>query len=149
MAQGNVIDKNDVAWVYSEAVKDHFLHPRNILTGKIDENEFDGVGEVGSPACGDVMRVCIKVKDNKITDCKWQTFGCASAIATTSVMSEMVIGMTLDEAMKIGAMDIVKKLGGLPEKKIHCSVLGDQGLRKAIEDYKNKIKKLTGDEPVK
>ncbi len=136
--QGNVVDNNQVEWVYSDEVKDHFMNPRNILCGEIDEKTFDGVGQVGSPACGDVMRVFIKVKDDIIVECKWQTFGCASAIATTSVMSEMVIGMTLEEAMKIGPMDIVKKLGGLPEKKIHCSVLGDQGLRKAIEDFQGK-----------
>lgn len=135
MTQGNVVDKNDVPWVYSEAVKDHFLNPRNILAGEIKKEDFDGLGEVGSPACGDVMRVAIKVKEGKITECKWQTFGCASAIATTSIMSEMVIGMSLDEANKIGPMDIVNKLGGLPAKKIHCSVLGDQALRKAIEDF--------------
>lgn len=138
MDNANVIDKNS-SWLYSDLVKDHFMNPRNFVSGDIDKGQFDGVGEVGSPACGDVMRVMIKVDrdTDTILECKWQTFGCASAIATTSVMSEMVTGMKLDEAMKIGPMDIVKKLGGLPEKKIHCSVLGDQGLRKAIEDYRN------------
>ena len=87
--------------------------------------------------CGDVMKVWIIVKDGKIADCKWQTFGCASAIASTSIMSEMVKGMKLEDAMKIRPQDIVKKLGGLPEQKIHCSVLGDQALRAAIKNYQN------------
>lgn len=127
-------------WFYSDTVKDHFFNPRNVLT----ENEIkdaDGVGEVGSPACGDVMKMWIKVKDNKIVKCKWQTFGCASAIASTSMLSVMVTennGITLEKAMKITPKDIIKRLKGLPKNKIHCSVLGDQALRAAIKDYKNK-----------
>lgn len=135
---GNVIDNNKNTWLYSDMVKDHFMNPRNFVAGDVDFSLYDGVGEVGSPACGDMMRVMIQVEDNKIKECKWQTFGCASAIATTSIMSEMVTGMTFEEAMKIGPMDIVNKLGGLPEKKIHCSVLGDQALRKAIENFREK-----------
>ena len=121
-------------WLYSEKVKEHFTNPRNVLD---DEDTFDsdGRGEVGSMACGDQMLVVIKIKDNKITDCKWKTYGCASAIASTSMMSEMVVGMTLKEAYRIKPEDVVKELGGLPEHKVHCSVLGDMALRAAIEDY--------------
>lgn len=132
-------------WFYTEIVKEHFFNPKNVLkTGK-EAKEFDkiadGVGQVGSPLCGDVMRVWIRVKNNKIIDCRYQTFGCASAIASTSVMSEMVKGMTLSEAIKIKPADIVKKLGSLPAQKIHCSVLGDQALRAAIENFLDKHKK--------
>jgi NifU-like protein involved in Fe-S cluster formation len=135
------VTQGDCKWLYSDVVKDHFLNPRNFISGDVNEKEFDGVGVVGSPACGDMMRVYIKVdrENDRIIDCKWQTFGCASAIASTSVMSEMVLndgGLKLDEALKITPMDIVKKMGGLPDRKIHCSVLGDQALTKAIEDYR-------------
>lgn len=137
--------KNDETWLYSDMIKDHFYNPRNAMSDEILEKyKASGVGEVGSPACGDVMRVWIKVdpKLNKIIDCKWRTFGCASAIAATSMLSVMVTehgGMTLQEAKKITPQDIVARLGGLPKIKIHCSVLGDQALRAAIEDYeKNK-----------
>jgi nitrogen fixation NifU-like protein len=124
-------------WLYSEIVKDHFMNPRNILE---DEASFDadGVGTVGNIKCGDQMMVAIKVKDGKIADCKWKTYGCASAIASTSMLSEVVKGMPLDEAYHITPADITKKLGGLPEHKIHCSVLGDKALRAAIEDYYKK-----------
>jgi NifU-like protein len=129
-------------WLYSDKVKEHFFNPQNIFKTNQEEIDFekeaDGIGEVGSPACGDVMKMYIKVKDNKITACKWKTFGCASAIASTSILSEMVIGMTLEDAKKITPQDIVKELGGLPARKIHCSVLGDQALRKAIDDYESK-----------
>jgi len=128
-------------WFYSETVKEHFFNPKNALKTETDvkafEKKADAVGQVGSPVCGDVMKVWIVVKDGKIADCKWQTFGCASAIASTSIMSEMVKGMKLEDAMKIRPQDIVKKLGGLPEQKIHCSVLGDQALRAAIKNYQN------------
>jgi len=155
MKKKNVADLNKVdvtgtrgePWLYTEKVKDHFFHPRNIFYTDKEaaeyEKEADGVGQVGSPACGDVMRLYIKVdkKTKKIKECRWKTFGCASAIASTSIMSEMVIGKTLEEAKKITPQDIVKALGGLPARKIHCSVLGDQALRAAIDDYeKKKIK---------
>jgi NifU-like protein involved in Fe-S cluster formation len=132
------------SWLYTEIVKDHFFHPRNIFhtdkEAEIYEKKADGIGQVGSPACGDVMKLYIKVdkKTNKIKECRWKTFGCASAIASTSIMSEMAIGKTLEEAKKITPQDIVKALGGLPTRKIHCSVLGDQALRAAIEDYEKK-----------
>jgi len=126
------------AWVYSKTVEDHFFNPRNVMTDDIDESKYDAIGEVGSPACGDLMKVWIKVENNIITDFKWKTFGCASAIASTSILSEMAQGKSLSEANKITAQDIVEKLGGLPRRKIHCSVLGDQALRKAIEHYRQK-----------
>ena len=134
--------KQKCGWLYSDKVKEHFFNPKNLFKSveevKSYEKEADGIGEVGSPACGDVMKMFIKVKDNKITDCKWQTFGCASAIASTSMLSVMVIGKTLKEAKNIKARDIVNELGGLPPRKIHCSVLGDQALRAAIKDYEEK-----------
>jgi len=123
-------------WVYSDVVKEHFMNPKNILT---DEESYqdDGIGVTGNVKCGDEMKVAIKVDKEKkvITDCKWKTFGCASAIASTSILSEMVKGMTLDDAYNLSAKDINKELGGLPEHKIHCSVLGDKALRMAINDF--------------
>lgn len=129
---------NDSGWVYTEQVKQHFLNPKNILTTTEDEYKPDGVGIVGSPACGDMMMIFIKVKDEKIYDMKWKTYGCASAIASTSALSEMVTkdgGMHLKDAYKITPEDIIKQLGQLPSHKIHCSVLGDKALRAAIDDY--------------
>lgn len=127
-------------WVYTDTVKDHFMNPRNIW--KKDENwEPDAFGEVGSLACGDQMRVGIKVRDNKIDDIRWLTYGCASAIASTSMMSELVKGMSLGEAYKITPEMITDALGGLPEHKFHCSVLGDKALRAAIDSYLE-IKKM-------
>lgn len=124
-------------WVYTDTVKDHFMNPRNIW--KKEENwEPQGVGEVGSLACGDQMRVGIQVKDGRISDIRWLTYGCASAIASTSMMSELVKGMTLEEAYKITPSMITNALGGLPEHKFHCSVLGDKALRAAIDDYLEK-----------
>jgi nitrogen fixation NifU-like protein len=121
-------------WVYSPIVKDHFMNPRN--TWKEEENfEADGVGEVGSLACGDQMRVSIKVKDDAIADLRWLTYGCASAIASTSMMSELAIGMTLEQAYKMTPDMITTALGGLPDHKFHCSVLGDKALRAAIDDF--------------
>lgn len=134
--------KQNCGWLYSDEVKEHFFSPKNLFKSleeaKQYEKDADGIGEVGSPACGDVMKMFIKVKDGRITDCKWQTFGCASAIAATSMMSEIVLengGMTLEEAMEITPQIITERLGGLPKRKIHCSVLGDQALKKAIENY--------------
>ena len=124
-------------WVYTDTVKDHFMNPRNIW--RKEENwEPEGVGEVGSLACGDQMRVGIKVADGKISDIRWLTYGCASAIASTSMMSEMVKGMSLEQAYKITPSMITDALGGLPEHKFHCSVLGDKALRAAIDDYLEK-----------
>ena len=123
-------------WVYSEQVKDHFTNPRNVLED-LKKYDYDGKGITGNIKCGDEMLVVIKVDKSKdiITDCKWKTFGCASAIASTSVLSEMVKGMKLQEAYKLRPQDILHELGGLPDRKIHCSVLGDKALRAAINDY--------------
>jgi len=121
-------------WLYSDVVKDHFMNPRNILE---DEEAYkaDGKGTVGNIKCGDQMMVAIQVREGKVTDCKWKTYGCASAIASTSMLSEVVKGMSLDEAYHVTPADIARRLGGLPEHKIHCSVLGDKALKVAIEDY--------------
>lgn len=127
-------------WIYSDAVKDHFLNPRNFLMG--DETKFtcDATGIVGNPICGDQMKMYIKVdkKTDKIADIRWKTYGCASAIASTSALSELAKGKTLDEALKISAKDIDDYLGKLPKHKFHCSVLGHDALRDAIENYRKK-----------
>ena len=125
-----------VNWVYTDKVKEHFMNPKNILMDE-DSYQEDGKGVTGNIKCGDEMIVAIKVDRKKgiITDCKWKTFGCASAIASTSVLSEMVKGMKLDYAYNLSAKDINRELGGLPEHKVHCSVLGDKALRMAINDY--------------
>ena len=126
----------ELGWVYTEHVKDHFMNPRNVLK---DEGAFraDGKGIVGNMNCGDEMLFAIKVDKEKgiISDCKWKTYGCASAIASTSILSEMVKGMSLEKAYHLSPKDIVKELGSLPKHKIHCSVLGDEALRAAINDY--------------
>ena len=130
-----------MGWNYSDKVKEHFLHPHNVLDVKEEEYNADGIGYVGSPACGDMMKIFIKVKDDKIVDLKWQTFGCASAIGSTSMLSDIVVrdgGMSLEDAYKITPEMIIAELGGLPSNKIHCSVLGDKALREAINDYYRK-----------
>ena len=119
---------------YSEKVLDHFTHPRNV--GKIDD--ADGVGEVGNAKCGDIMKMYIKVKDGIITDVKFNTFGCASAIAASSLATELIKGNPLDYAMGVTNKQVVDELGGLPEHKIHCSVLAEEAIRAAIEDYRSK-----------
>jgi NifU-like protein involved in Fe-S cluster formation len=126
-------------WVYSNTVKEHFFYPKNIL---FDESSFvaDGAGTVGSPECGDAMHVWIKVdkKTKRITECKWRTFGCASAIASASMMSVMATengGMDLKTAQTLKPQQIVERLGGLPDRKFHCSVLGHEALREAVLDY--------------
>ena len=125
-------------WIYSEKVKDHFLNPRNFLMGDEKQFDYDAVGLVGNPICGDQMKMYIKVKDDKIVDIKWKTYGCASAIASTSALSEIAKGKTLDEALKISAEDIDDYLGKLPKHKFHCSVLGHDALRDAIEKYRER-----------
>ena len=123
-------------WIYSETVKDHFMHPRNFLMGDEASFAYDAVGQVGNPICGDQMRMYIKVKDNKIEDIRWKTYGCASAIASTSALSELAKGKTLDEAVNITAKDIDDYLGNLPKHKFHCSVLGHEALKEAVDNYK-------------
>ena len=137
-----VVGRGGQEWFYTNNVKDHFFNPKNILTTQEEAADYqaDGVGVVGSPACGDVMKMWIKVdsKNDVIRECKWQTFGCASAIASTSMLSVMVTengGMKLNDALNITHKDIIKRLGDLPTRKIHCSVLGDKALRAAINDY--------------
>ena len=125
--------------VYNETVMDHFMNPRNV--GEI--KDADGVGEEGNPVCGDMMTFYIKVKDNKLEDVKFQTFGCGAAIAVSSMVSEMAKGMTLEEAMKLTPASVADKLEGLPKNKLHCSNLGAQALHEAIKDYWNKQKKGT------
>ena len=128
-------------WVYSETVKEHFLNPRNFLMGDESKFDYDAVGLVGNPICGDQMKMYIKVEDNKIADIRWKTYGCASAIASTSALSEIAKGKTLDEALNISAEDIDEYLGKLPKHKFHCSVLGHDALRDAIEKYREKNNK--------
>lgn len=128
------------SWVYSPIVKDHFFHPRNLLLDDPAPGMFDAEGVVGSPACGDVMSVWIKVdpQNERIIDLKWRTFGCGSAISATSMFSVMVTengGRTIDEALRIRPQDIMERLGGLPNRKIHCSVLVDKAFRKAINNW--------------
>jgi nitrogen fixation NifU-like protein len=125
--------------MYSETVMDHFRNPRNM--GEIPD--ADGIGTVGNPVCGDLMNIYIKVKDNKIADIKFKTFGCGAAIATSSMITELAKGKTLDEAMKITRADVADSLGGLPTVKMHCSNLAADGLHEAIKDYR---KKKEGDE---
>lgn len=125
--------------MYSDKVLDHFMKPRNV---GVIENP-DGVGEVGNPVCGDMMSFYIKVEDNRLKDVKFKTFGCGAAIAVSSMVSEMAIGKTLEEAMALSNQDVAKELGGLPKNKMHCSNLGADALHKAIEDYLSKTRKTT------
>jgi len=132
-------------WIYSEAVKDNFFKPKNILLKEPKKGEFDAEGTVGSPACGDVMKMWIKVdrKTSRIKKLKWRSFGCATAIASTSVFSQMVTeygGMKLKDALKLTPQDIMKRLGGLPPYKVHCSVLADRAFRNTVENYFRKQK---------
>jgi nitrogen fixation protein NifU and related proteins len=122
---------------YSEKVLDHYENPRNVGTFAKDEAEDVGTGLVGAPACGDVMRLQIKVKDGRIEDAKFKTFGCGSAIASSSLATEMIKGMTLEQAAQITNTTIVEELN-LPPVKIHCSVLAEDAIKAAIEDYKKK-----------
>lgn len=119
---------------YSDKVMDHFLHPRNI--GEIPD--ASGIGNVGNPVCGDIMRLYIKVEDGKIMDAKFKTFGCGAAISTSSMVTEMVKGRTIKEALEITNKAVAEALGGLPAIKMHCSVLAEEALKSAIEDYQKK-----------
>lgn len=135
-------NNDDKGWFYTSTVKEHFMKPKGIVKSDEAIKEFnaDGVGQVGSPACGDVMKMWLKIdkENDKIIDCLWQTFGCASAIASTSMLSVILTregGMKIDQALALKPKDILDELGGLPPRKVHCSVLGDQALRSAIYDY--------------
>ncbi len=127
--------------IYSDKVMDHFMHPRNV--GEIEN--ADGIGEEGNPVCGDMMTFYIKVKDNRLEDVKFKTFGCGAAIAVSSMVSEMAKGKTLEEALKITPALVATELEGLPKNKYHCSNLGAQALHKAIEDYLSKQKAQGGE----
>lgn len=120
--------------LYSKKVMDHFKNPRNV--GEIEN--ADGIGEVGNAKCGDIMRIYIKVDDNIITDVKFMTFGCGSAIATSSMATEMIKGKSIDEALELSNKAVVEALDGLPTAKIHCSVLAEEAVRAAIKDYYDK-----------
>lgn len=119
---------------YSEKVMDHFQHPRNV--GKMDD--ADGVGEVGNAKCGDIMKIYIKVKDDIITDIKFNTFGCGSAIAASSMATEMIKGKPISQALELTNKAVVEALDGLPPAKIHCSVLAEEAVKAAIDDYYKK-----------
>ena len=120
--------------LYSDKVMDHFQHPRNV--GKLDD--ADGIGEVGNAKCGDIMRMYIKVDEGIITDCKFNTFGCGSAIATSSMATELIKGKSVKEALTLSNQAVVDALDGLPPPKIHCSVLAEEAVRAAIKDYYDK-----------
>ncbi|MBQ8615386.1 MAG: Fe-S cluster assembly scaffold protein NifU [Clostridia bacterium] len=120
--------------LYSEKVMDHFRNPRNV--GEMPD--ADGVGEVGNAKCGDIMRMYIKVKDNIITDVKFMTFGCGSAIATSSIATEMIKGQPIEKALELSNQAVVEALGGLPTHKIHCSVLAEEAVKSAVKDYYDK-----------
>jgi len=123
---------------YSQKVMEHFMHPRNV--GQIENP--DGVGHVGNPICGDIMELYIRVKDNIIVDAKFKTFGCGAAIATSSMVTEMVKGKTIEQALEISNKTVAEALDGLPPVKMHCSMLAEEALKLAIEDYLKKEKKI-------
>ena len=127
--------------LYSNKVMDHFTNPRNL--GKMED--ADGIGEVGNAKCGDIMKMYIKVADGRITDVKFNTFGCGSAIATSSIATEMIKGKTLEEALTLSNKAVVEALDGLPAVKIHCSVLAEQAIKAAVKDYYDK-NQITYDE---
>jgi nitrogen fixation NifU-like protein len=126
--------------LYNDTVMDHFLNPRNMG----DVQEADGVGEVGAAACGDIMKISLKIRDGKIEDARFKTFGCGSAIASSSMATELIKGRTLEEAKNFSNQEVVDALGGLPPVKIHCSVLAEEALKAAIEDYEAKQSTKSG-----
>ena len=123
--------------MYNEKVMEAFSHPKNV--GEIENP--DGFGKVGNATCGDIMQITLKIEDERIVDAKFKTFGCAAAIATSSTATEMVKGMTLDEALQLTNSKVVEELEGLPPQKIHCSVLAEEAIKAAIEDYRSKNNK--------
>lgn len=124
---------------YSKQVMDHFMHPRNV--GEIPD--ADGIGHVGNPVCGDIMKLYIKVENDIIVDAKFKTFGCGAAIATSSMATELIKGKKVDEALEVSNLAVTEALGGLPRKKLHCSVLAEEALRSAIDDYRQKLGQAT------
>ncbi|MDR3301690.1 MAG: iron-sulfur cluster assembly scaffold protein [Spirochaetaceae bacterium] len=128
----------EMNWLYSDIVKKHFVDPQNVLMEDEASWTCDGRWQTGNIKCGDQMLMLLRVKDDVIDDCRWKTYGCASAIASTSMLSETIKGMNIRDAYNIKPDDLVQKLGGLPDNKIHCSVLGDKALRAAIDDYLSK-----------
>ncbi len=120
--------------MYNEKVMDVFKNPKNV--GEIENP--DGVGLVGNASCGDIMQITLRIEDEVITDAKFKTFGCAAAIATSSTATEMIKGMTVDQALEVTNKKVVEALGGLPSQKLHCSVLAEEAIKKAIDDYKAK-----------
>ena len=125
---------SDTYTLYNNTVMDHFMNPRNMG----DVKDADGIGEVGAAACGDIMKISLKIKDGKIEDARFKTFGCGSAIASSSMATELIKGRTIDEAMSFSNQEVVDALGGLPPVKIHCSVLAEEALKAALEDYLKK-----------
>jgi nitrogen fixation NifU-like protein len=125
--------------LYNDTVMDHFMNPRNMG----DVPDADGVGEVGAAACGDIMKISLKIRDGKIQDARFKTFGCGSAIASSSMATELIKGRSLEEAKNFSNQEVVTALGGLPPVKIHCSVLAEEALKAAIEDYEAKQKSVT------
>lgn len=125
---------SDTYTLYNPTVMDHFMNPRNMG----DLKDADGVGEVGAAACGDIMKISLKIKDGKIEDARFKTFGCGSAIASSSMATELIKGRTIGEAMNFSNQEVVDALGGLPPVKIHCSVLAEEALKAALEDYVKK-----------
>jgi nitrogen fixation NifU-like protein len=124
--------------LYNQTVMEHFMNPRNMG----DLKDADGVGEVGAAACGDIMKISLKIKDGKIEDARFKTFGCGSAIASSSMATELIKGRSIDEAMNFSNQEVVDALGGLPPVKIHCSVLAEEALKAALEDYLKKHPEL-------
>lgn len=120
--------------MYSEKVMDHFMNPRNV--GEIED--ADGIGEVGNAKCGDIMKIFLKIRDNRIVDVKFKTFGCGAAIASSSMATELIKGKTVDEALQLTNKAVAEALDGLPPIKMHCSVLAEEAIKAAIEDYKRK-----------
>lgn len=122
---------SDTYTLYNPTVMDHFMNPRNMG----DLKDADGVGEVGAAACGDIMKISLRIKDGRIEDARFKTFGCGSAIASSSMATELIKGRTIEEALKFSNEEVVDALGGLPPVKIHCSVLAEEALKAALEDY--------------
>jgi len=125
---------NDTYTLYNKTVMDHFMNPRNMG----DIKDADGIGEVGAAACGDIMKMSLKVENNRVVDARFKTFGCGSAIAASSMATELVKGKTIEELETFSNQDVVDALGGLPPVKIHCSVLAEAALKAAIDDYKRR-----------